>query len=1018
MRMSSLVLALVACAGDRRLLQLRGGRQAMSQKLPKAQGDDSIAQTLAESCVTTFRVLAKLLHAFNPVVTYNLPEVVLGAGKSRGMQGSGPGLLSPTAIDQQNRLGGCIPGMQATIDKSLFSPSTRAAWEALTSEVAVPLAELRTVDSWCLTEVQQWDFEQQQKTFVEMSHYLDPSEQAHLLLALEVVYKARTARSQRQELRHALAVARMLVSICAELAVVEAALFVNICEGTGISSDNLKAVFGRTGPLFAWPIAKGVSKIWKLAEILEVLEDDAMLTMDPLNMSSVSSSGQPNYLLDLEVREAVLRKFKDRAEQLERQCEILLAGSESSRSLIVVLASRLVSMRELQGAVSGRILDLDELSTSPSRSVQTSDRMLLQEPNGSKACDAFVMAGGRENVWSTLSARKRVFAYQTIQVFVPLALRLSMWYFKSELERLSFAILKPCTFGVLQMRLAEVQERASAVLAEAKHRLEDAFDKDLALRRDVKSITVKSRIKDLHSLWQKMQRRKFTLVDQVDDILALRLIVVPRATRRTGRDTQAMLCSRVLEVVHSVLPMDLRAGFPVEDYISTPKPNGYQSLHSMVEIGSSFVAEVQVRTMEMHQYAEYGEAAHWLYKYDEVRRSKIEEIWLTDLADPRGRRKKAVKSFDFRKAIKAKTLFDVDEEPMVEDRIKVKQMGEKVRVVSSTLRSRRVFATSSDGFVISLRVGATVEEALRTLRRQQTLRTLRMEQAKVGYSTVKSRLKEDKVLRRAIVNRRSVRADYVICNGDVLGPPSEATWIDKDTLRRSQKQSEEIRNAADPDAGVTDDSRYRASIVPWPWSLLQAGRDEDFLAWNAEAERKHGTVALLASCTWLWMRSSGLIQADSIPFDSFSGGVTLVAWLVQFFAYSSAELVSIALNARRGVGQFNASSPIRLARLKRVRLGPSLGPLEPPLLLGRAAMSFITLLALNADYSSEGGILNSLFDPRSTLTLRYAAEVAFKAASINAGDVVSASPVLADAEIPSLVSDVTMLGEFFLDRLF
>jgi len=88
------------------------------------------------------------------------------------------------------------------------------------------------------------------------------------------------------------------------------------------------------------------------------------------------------------------------------------------------------------------------------------------------------------------------------------------------------------------------------------------------------------------------------------------------------------------------------------------------------------------------------------------------------------------------------------------------------------------------------------------------------------------------------------------------------------------------------------------------------------------------------------------------------------------------------------------------------------------LLLGRAAMSFITLLALNADYSSEGGILNSLFDPRSTLTLRAAAEVAFKAASINAGDVVSASPVLADAEIPSLVSDVTMLGEFFLDRLF
>jgi (p)ppGpp synthase/HD superfamily hydrolase len=72
--------------------------------------------------------------------------------------------------------------------------------------------------------------------------------------------------------------------------------------------------------------------------------------------------------------------------------------------------------------------------------------------------------------------------------------------------------------------------------------------------------------------------------------------------------------------------MSLRAGVPIRDYVNQPKPNGYRSLHSRAVVNGSFGfdAEVQVRTVEMHNYAEYGRAAHWLYKHSEGRRQVAE----------------------------------------------------------------------------------------------------------------------------------------------------------------------------------------------------------------------------------------------------------------------------------------------------------------------------------------------------------------------------------------------------------
>ena len=94
-----------------------------------------------------------------------------------------------------------------------------------------------------------------------------------------------------------------------------------------------------------------------------------------------------------------------------------------------------------------------------------------------------------------------------------------------------------------------------------------------------------------------------------------------------------MLCYRVLEVVHNLLPpVGVRS---IKDYVTSPKPNGYQSLHSSVHIGQ-LTAELQVRTSEMHRYAEHGKASHWLYKTDEARPAddwqRVAELAATDIA--------------------------------------------------------------------------------------------------------------------------------------------------------------------------------------------------------------------------------------------------------------------------------------------------------------------------------------------------------------------------------------------------
>ncbi len=184
-------------------------------------------------------------------------------------------------------------------------------------------------------------------------------------------------------------------------------------------------------------------------------------------------------------------------------------------------------------------------------------------------------------------------ATETLQVFAPLANRLGIWQIKWELEDLSFRFLYPQDYQrvarLVDEKRGERELSVQAARSELAARLAEA-----GLHADVQG-----RPKHLYSIWKKMQGKHLAF-DRVLDTRALRVVVDDVAA-----------CYTALARVHE-------AWQPVEgefdDYIARPKPNGYQSLHTVVRGTDGRAVEVQIRTRAMHEHAEHGVAAHWMYK--------------------------------------------------------------------------------------------------------------------------------------------------------------------------------------------------------------------------------------------------------------------------------------------------------------------------------------------------------------------------------------------------------------------
>jgi GTP pyrophosphokinase len=207
---------------------------------------------------------------------------------------------------------------------------------------------------------------------------------------------------------------------------------------------------------------------------------------------------------------------------------------------------------------------------------------------------------------------RAAYARETLDIYAPLANRLGIWQLKWELEDLSFRYLEP-----------EVYKRIAGMLDEKRVEREQYIGKAMAtLRASLEEMGIKAEItgrpKHIYSIWNKMRTKQLDF-SQLYDVRALRIIV-----------PDVKDCYAALGVVHNVwqpIPKEF------DDYVSRPKGNLYQSLHTAVVGPGGKTLEVQIRTEDMHRQAEYGVAAHWQYKEKTRSSQKFDQkvAWLRQL---------------------------------------------------------------------------------------------------------------------------------------------------------------------------------------------------------------------------------------------------------------------------------------------------------------------------------------------------------------------------------------------------
>ena len=191
-------------------------------------------------------------------------------------------------------------------------------------------------------------------------------------------------------------------------------------------------------------------------------------------------------------------------------------------------------------------------------------------------------------------ARRRA-AEETLEIYAPLAGRMGMHEMREELDDLAFRELYPDAYRVVSARLDDLAERNKHLIAEIEQQLTRKLaDRGITAR-------VVGRRKRTYSIWRKMERKSVGF-EQLSDIFGFRVIV------NTVAD-----CYQTLGIVHTTWPM-VPGRF--KDYVSTPKGNDYRSIHTTVIGPGQQRVELQIRTTEMHEIAEYGIAAHALYKDD------------------------------------------------------------------------------------------------------------------------------------------------------------------------------------------------------------------------------------------------------------------------------------------------------------------------------------------------------------------------------------------------------------------
>ena len=210
--------------------------------------------------------------------------------------------------------------------------------------------------------------------------------------------------------------------------------------------------------------------------------------------------------------------------------------------------------------------------------------------------------------------KRRYKARETLEIYAPIAHRLGIRAFKEELEDLAISYIDPVAYSEIAETLESRVESRQKFLESMKSEILER------VRQEVPNVHIEGRIKSVHGIYRKTYMKGKTF-DEIYDIYAVRLIV--------DSVYECYCCLGVIHDMYNPIPGRFK------DYISTPKPNMYQSLHTTVIGRAGVPFEVQIRTWEMHHTAEYGIAAHWKYKLGMSGKAKFEErlSWIRQLLE-------------------------------------------------------------------------------------------------------------------------------------------------------------------------------------------------------------------------------------------------------------------------------------------------------------------------------------------------------------------------------------------------
>lgn len=411
------------------------------------------------------------------------------------------------------------------------------------------------------------------------------------------------------------------------------------------------------------PVANGYNEL--RTKLMDVFSAECILEIDrackfagEAHGSQLRKSGEPYIIHPLAVANILLGLGMDRASI----CAALLHD---------VVEDTPVTLDELRKLFGNEVAELVDgvtklgqvpLSTKEEQQAENIRKMLLAMSHDIRVI--IIKLADRIHNMRTLGfvpeKRRREIARETLEIYAPIAHRLGIRPVKEELEDLAISFLDPVAYKEIEESLAAQSTSRNEFIEKIKKKIQERI-KDI-----VEDARVDGRIKSVHGIYRKMymQNKNF---DEIYDIYAVRIIV-----------NTVIDCYNCLGVVHDMFrPIPGR----FKDYISTPKQNMYQSLHTTVIGKEGIPFEIQIRTWDMHKTAEYGIAAHWKYKLGKTEGKDADAKFNDRLAWIR---------------------------QMLESQQDSDDVTDIVSTIKSDLVPEEVFVFTPKGDVISLPAGATV----------------------------------------------------------------------------------------------------------------------------------------------------------------------------------------------------------------------------------------------------------------------------------------------------------------------